>query len=347
MSCKVDVSGGLALDTFDAARKGSKQAVIAPGKSDKSLLLDLLTTSDVKRRMPLDAEPLPKEKIALIQQWIDAGAKEGTPPVETTPSPAFKKPPTRKLDMRPADDAVPPAGVLGAKTAGKLELAMKIGPLAPVTAVAFSPDNKLLAAGSYGQVIVWDLADREAGQAAHQCTRRRQRSAVQPRRGDILAVGGGQPSAKGDLRLYQVSDWKLLAVLRGHDDVVFSLAFSPDGKQLASASFDHTVRLWDVQDARDAEDLHHHSDFVYAVAFSPDGKRLVSASKDRTVQLFDAADRQERLHLQRHGAGRDGGRVPSRRQIGRLLRLRGGHLLVEPADRRKDQNAGRARRRGA
>src|SRR4029077_13954665 len=93
--------------------------------------------------------------------------------------------------------------------------------------------------------------------------------------------------AKGDLRLYQTSDWKLLATLRGHDDVVFSLAFSPDGAHLASASFDHTVRLWDVATHATLKEYHHHSDFVYAVAFSPDGKRLVSASKDRTVQLFD------------------------------------------------------------
>src|SRR5439155_21061380 len=99
--------------------------------------------------------------------------------------------------------------------------------------------------------------------------------------GKILAVGGGQPSAKGDLRLYRVGDWKLLAALRGHEDVVFSVAFSPDGKQLASASFDKTVRLWDVASGKLERTLDGHSDFVYAVAFSPDGKILASCSKDR------------------------------------------------------------------
>src|SRR3954470_11332366 len=63
----VDVSGGLALDTFEVAMKGSKQPVTQPAKSAPSLLVQYVTTSDVKKRMPLDAEPLPKEAIALIR----------------------------------------------------------------------------------------------------------------------------------------------------------------------------------------------------------------------------------------------------------------------------------------
>src|SRR5947208_645493 len=50
---KVEVSGGLALDTFDAVKKGSKRSVITPGKSDKSVLYEILVTTDVKTRMPL------------------------------------------------------------------------------------------------------------------------------------------------------------------------------------------------------------------------------------------------------------------------------------------------------
>src|SRR5262249_40206796 len=59
---KVEVSGGLALDTFEGIKKGTKRPVVTPGKSDKSLLHDLLVTKDVKIRMPLDSDPLPKDK---------------------------------------------------------------------------------------------------------------------------------------------------------------------------------------------------------------------------------------------------------------------------------------------
>ncbi len=282
---EIDVSGGLALDTFDAVKKGAKQSVLHPGHAEKSSLYDLLVTKDIKKRMPLDSDPLSKEKIALVKKWIDSGAKEGTPPVEVV-TPAIKKSATRRLDVAITATSTAPAGAFGAKSAGKLDLTMKIGPLAPITAVAFNPASTLLAVGSYGQVAVWDLVK---GQPVKVMTN--VLGAVNDLRfspnGDLLAVGGGQPSAKGDLRLYQTSDWKLIATLRGHDDVVFSLAFRPDGARLASASFDHSVRLWDVKSHATLKEYHHHSDFVYAVAFSPDGKKLVSTSKDRTVQLFD------------------------------------------------------------
>src|SRR5262245_39122585 len=68
---EVDVSGGLALDSYEAVRKGSQRPVIQPGKSGDSLLVHLIVTSDAKKRMPLDAAPLSGEQIALIKRWID------------------------------------------------------------------------------------------------------------------------------------------------------------------------------------------------------------------------------------------------------------------------------------
>ncbi len=79
-------------------------------------------------------------------------------------------------------------------------------------------------------------------------------------------------------------------LVKGHTNLVFSVAFSPDGKTLASGAFDNTIRLWDLATGDPkGSPLEGHNDRVTSVAFSPDGKTLASGAFDNTIRLWDLA----------------------------------------------------------
>ena len=76
--------------------------------------------------------------------------------------------------------------------------------------------------------------------------------------------------------------------LEGHSSCVRAVAFSPDGKLVASASDDNRVRFQDSATGKACKTLKGHSCMVMAVALSPDGKLVASASYDKTVRLWDS-----------------------------------------------------------
>ncbi len=285
---EIELSAGLALDKPELIRKGGKGGkviVLLPGKPEDSSLVTLLTSKDKKRAMPLDADPLPDEDIATIRKWVASGAPEGVQPKEIDTGVAAIRPANvRKLPITFATRAALPKT---ANLPGTLDVTLPVGPLPPVAAVAFSPDGKLLASGVYGLVTVWDLSTAKPTKFLTNVLGAVNDLKFSPD-GTLLAVAGGQPSARGDLRLFATKDWKLVHSLGGHLDTVSGIAFSSDGSKLASASFDKTVRLWDVKKGEVLHTFTGHSDFVYAVAFGPTGDWYATASKDRTGRQVDA-----------------------------------------------------------
>lgn len=186
----------------------------------------------------------------------------------------------------------------------------------PIRSVAFSPDDLLLATGGEGKSPVQDADDntirlyrRTRGEALDRdrwelaCTLRGHanwiRSVAFSPDGRLLASGGED----GHVYVWEVTDpatAHLLVPLKlnpeaDHPDrvpsVIRSVAFSPDGMTLASASEDRLIRLWDVatlvHERPYYAELRGHAARIRAIAFSPDGRRLVSGSDDRTVRIWD------------------------------------------------------------
>ena len=80
----------------------------------------------------------------------------------------------------------------------------------------------------------------------------------------------------------------LFAVLSGHEDIVTTAAYSPDGTRIVTASRDKTARIWDSGTGAPLGVLSGHSGIVESAAYSPDGTRIVTASADKTARIWDA-----------------------------------------------------------
>jgi WD40 repeat protein len=173
------------------------------------------------------------------------------------------------------------------------------GHMTIIRALTFTPDGKqLVSAGDDKVIRVWDW---QAGK-----TIRTIRGEVSPGpEGQIyaialspdakwLAAGGWMHPQCADLcaeiRLYDFSTGKLVALLKGHTSITHSLAFSPDGKRLISGSGDHSAIIWDIASRKAAHRLQGHAEDVYSVTFSPDGDRAVTGSIDTTLRLWRTSD---------------------------------------------------------
>jgi RNA polymerase sigma factor (sigma-70 family) len=161
--------------------------------------------------------------------------------------------------------------------------------------VAFSPDGRVLATGasdpgSDQTLRFWEVPTGKLRHAVRLGPRGTGAFdlAFSPN-GKLLVTVGGSPAPQtpGEVRLWDVASGKELGHFEGHTLQVLGVAFSPDGRTLATASADRTIRLWEIATGKERLQLRGHDDLVSGVSFSPDGRRLLSTSFDTTGLVWD------------------------------------------------------------
>jgi WD40 repeat protein len=164
----------------------------------------------------------------------------------------------------------------------------------PAYFAAVSADGRLLASGG-GQTPV-KILHLKGKTRSHEIPEPNAWSFAFSPDARMLAVTTVSDTAPGHVLLWDALAKKEKAVLKGFSAAVFSVAFSPDGKILASGSgfldpkaprdVSGEITLWDANSGKELQRLRAHRDAVMSLAFSPDGKTLASGSSDCTAKIW-------------------------------------------------------------
>ena len=301
--------GGLILNTREKMMKGGNSGdAIVEGKGSASLLYQVLE-KDGDPHMPPKKQLAPAQ-LAAVKAWIDSGARwdasvfdelpavtplalkdmPGTykPVLAMTLSPDEKRLAVAQANAVCVYDLTKPERPLDQKLTGHTEA---------VQSVAWSPDGHWIATGGFRSLKIWDVA-----------TWREVKSLSASLIGNITALAfgadnttlfaaDGEPGVSGFIHRVSFVEGKILGTWKAHDDCIYGLRISPDGKLLLSGAADKLARLWNTSDNKLAAFYEGHTNHVLAVAFNKDASLLATASADKEVKVWDVKSREQAVML--------------------------------------------------
>jgi WD40 repeat protein len=315
--------GKFDIASFDALMRGGKSGkIITPGKSADSKFIKMIGKTEKPFMPPKSEEPLTPEELALVKLWIDQGAKapSGTrvrpkPVIATLPANVV---PVRAVAVSP-DKAMVVAGrgnqlhvydagsgtfirtLVEPNLVGADKKPVQASHLSIVESLAFSPDGKFVASGSFGEVTIWDAQTGVLKTKVGGFADRVVALGFSPD-GKTLATGGGAPTEDGEIKLVEVATGKVTGEIKnGHSDTVFGVSFSPDGKMLATCGADKFVKVFEVPSGKFIKAFEGHTHHVLDVGWKFDGKLLASCGADNAIKVWDFEKGEQVRTMTGHG----------------------------------------------
>lgn len=260
--------GSLDLSTFAATLRGTKDAkVLTPGHPEMSPLIEQVTGAEPA--MPPKGEKLKPEQVAILTRWIKEGAKDDTPVAK----PFLPIPAGKTGEQGPAPIGKPPT--------------YHAAPV--ITALAYSPDGKLLAISGYHEVLLHaPEGNRLVGRLLSGTPRIE--TITFSVDGKYLATGGGAPAQFGHIQIWQMPEKKLVGSWKSSKDTVFGLNFTPDGQRIGFGCADKSARVISTTTGVELLRTDQHTDWCLGATFTVDGKRMLTGSRDKAMKLSDLAD---------------------------------------------------------
>jgi len=170
-----------------------------------------------------------------------------------------------------------------------------------VDAVAWSPDGRRIASGSWDSTVqVWDAS------SGHTLLTYRGYSDAVDAVASVAWSPNGRRIASGSwdstVQVWDAATGRHVLTYQGHTNSVFAVAWSSDGRRIASASEDETVQVWDAATGGHVLSYRGHCNYVNTVAWSPDGRHIASGGYDNTVQVWDSATGEKVLTYRGHSS---------------------------------------------
>jgi WD40 repeat protein len=315
--------GRFDLSSYDSLIKGGKRgSPIVPGKSGDSLLVKLCSRT-LKPFMPPKGEPaMTPVEFATVKLWIDQGARAptgeiavakitiGLLPASVTPIRAVAISPDKTLIVAGRGNQILVYDAAKGDFLRALVAPNLTGPdgnpvqaahLSLVEAMAFSPDGKWLATGSFEEVALWDVKtgklENKLMGFAHNVV-----ALAFSTDGKFLATGGGVPTADGEIKVFETGSWNLVTDIKGgHSDTVFGVSISPDSKLIATGGADKFVKVFELPSGKFVKSFEGHTHHVMDVGWKPDGKLLASAGADNAIKIWNYETGEQVKTVQAHG----------------------------------------------